>query len=154
MEFILELMPWIWGAVFVITLIIEFETADIDAIWFSTGALVTLIVDLFNPKLGLAWQLLIFIATTIVLLLTLGRWAKKRIRTKNISTNSDALVGREITILEDCNEFDRGSGAVNDIVWTTICQSGHSLKKGDHAIIVAIDGNKLVVKGKEKENNE
>ena len=149
MEFILELMPWIWGAIFVITLVIEFETSDIDAIWFSTGALVILIVDLINPKLDLVWQLLIFILTTVALLLTLGRWAKNRFRNKNVSTNADALVGREISILEDCNEFEKGSGNINDVVWTTICQSGHSLKKGDRAVIVAIDGNKLVVKGKE-----
>lgn len=149
MEFILELMPWIWGAVFIVTLVIEFQTADLDSIWFSVGALVALIVDLINPKIELVWQLAIFIVTTVVLLLTLGRWAKKRFQTKNISTNSDALVGKEIVILEACNEFDKGSGRINDVVWTTICQSGHSLQKGEHAVIVAIEGNKLIVKGKE-----
>ena len=81
----------------------------------------------------------------------MGKWAKKKFQTKNISTNADALVGREIVILEDCNEFDKGSGAINDVVWTTLCQSGHSLKKGEHAIVVAIDGNKLIVKRKENE---
>ena len=149
MDVILELMPWIWGAIFIVTLAIEFQTADLDSIWFSVGALVALIVNLINPRIELVWQLVIFIVTTVVLLLTLGRWAKKRFQTKNISTNSDALVGKEIIILENCNEFDKGSGRVNDIVWTTICQSGHSLQKGDHAIIVAIEGNKLIVKGKE-----
>ena len=150
MEVILNLMPWIWGIIFIVTLVIELETSDIDAIWFSVGALVTLIVILFFPQLGLIWQLLIFICTTVLLILTIGRWAKKRFRTKNISTNADALVGREILILEDCNEFDKGSGTINDVVWTTICQSGNSLKKGDHAIVVAIEGNKLIVKTKEE----
>ena len=150
MESMLEIMPWIWGIIFVVTLVIELESADMDALWFSIGALVTLIVDLFFPKLGIVWQLLIFIAITILLLLTIGRWAKKKFRTKHISTNADALVGKEIIILEDCNEFDKGSGTVNDVVWTTICQSGYSLKKGEHAIIVAIEGNKLIVKTKEE----
>lgn len=150
MEYMLEIMPWIWGIIFVVTLVIELESADMDALWFSIGALVTLIVDLFFPKLGIVWQLLIFIAITILLLLTIGRWAKKKFRTKHISTNADALVGKEIIILEDCNEFDKGSGTVNDVVWTTICQSGYSLKKGEHAIIVAIEGNKLIVKTKEE----
>ena len=150
MEAILNLMPWIWGAIFIITLVIELETADVDAIWFSVGSLVSLITLLIFPGLDLIWQLLIFIATTILLILTIGRWAKKRFRTKNISTNADALVGKEILILEDCNEFDKGSGTVNDIVWTTLCQSGNSLKKGDHAIVVAIEGNKLIVKAKEE----
>ena len=151
MEILLELMPWIWGAIFITTLVVEFETADIDAIWFSAGALVTLIVTLFVPSLALVWQLVIFIGVTVCLLLTLGRWAKRRFRVKNISTNADALVGKEIAILEDCNEFDKGSGRVNDVVWTVLCQSGNSLKKGEHAIIAAIDGNKLIVKRKENE---
>ena len=151
MEVILELMPWIWGTIFIITMVIEFETSDIDAIWFSLGSLVTLIVTLFAPNLPLVWQLAIFIGVTVILLLTMGKWAKKKFQTKNISTNADALVGREIVILEDCNEFDKGSGAINDVVWTTLCQSGHSLKKGEHAIVVAIDGNKLIVKRKENE---
>jgi membrane protein implicated in regulation of membrane protease activity len=146
-------MPWIWGVIFVITLIIELQSADLDAIWFSIGALVTLIVNLIFPKLSLVWQLLIFIIVTVILLLTIGKWVKKKFKSKNISTNSDALVGKEITILEDCNEFDKGSGTINDVIWTTICQSGHSLKKGDQAIIVAIEGNKLVVKEKESSNN-
>ncbi len=153
MESILEIMPWIWGGIFVVTLVIEFESSDLDALWFSIGALVSLIVDLFFPELGIVWQLLIFILTTVLLLFTLGRWAKKKFRTEHISTNADALVGKEILILEDCSEFDKGSGSVNDVVWTTICQSGYSLKKGDHAIIVAIEGNKLIVKNKEEEKN-
>ena len=153
MELLLNMTPWIWGAIFVITLLIEFQTSDLDAIWFSIGALVALIVNLICPDLALVWQLLIFISTTVVLLLTLGRWSKKRFRNKNVSTNADALVGKEITILEDCNEFDKGSGTINGVVWTTICQSGHTLKKNERAIIVAIDGNKLVIKRKENDDN-
>lgn len=154
MEFILNLMPWIWGCIAVATIIIELETSDLDAIWFSIGSIVALIVTLIWPNLALVWQLTIFISVTIVLLLTLGRWAKKKFRNKNISTNADALVGKELLILEDCNEFDKGSGLINGVVWTTICKSGHKLQKNDHAIIVAIDGNKLVVQRKENEENE
>lgn len=153
MDIILSLMPWIWGVIFVIAIIIEFETSDIDAIWFAFGSLVVLITSLIKPNLHLVWQLIIFIATTVVLLFTIGRIAKKRLRLKNISTNSDALVGKEIVILEDCNEFNKGSGNINDVIWTTICQPGSTLKKGDHAIVLAIEGNKLIVKKKENEEN-
>ena len=79
------------------------------------------------------------------------KYLTKKFRLKNISTNADALVGKEIAILEDCNEFDKGSGTINGVIWTTICQSGHSLKKDEHAIVVAIDGNKLIVKRKDNE---
>lgn len=152
METFLQLMPWIWGAIFVVTSLIELKAKDIDALWFSISALLLLIIDLIHPGLGLIWQLLIFISTTLVLILTVGRFAKKRAKNKNISIESDTLVGREITILEDCNEFEKGSGNIDDVVWITICQSGYTLRKGDLATIVAIDGNKLIVKTKENLN--
>lgn len=148
MEVILNLMPWIWGCLFVATIVIELKTADLVAIWFSIGSLLTLIISLIFPHLGLIYQLSIFIFSTILFIMTLGKWAKKKYRIKNISNNADLIVGKEITILEDCNEFDKGSGMIDDVVWITLCQSGNVLKKGEIGIVVAIDANKLIVKQK------
>ncbi len=148
MEQVLNLMPWIWGAIIVITLVIELFSADIDAIWFSAGAVVSLILSFFDVHIAI--QLAVFVVVTAVLLFTIGKWAKKMLMSKNISTNSDSLIGKEILILESANEFDKGSGVINDVVWTVICQAGVSVEKGKHAIIIAIDGNKLVVRSKEE----
>ena len=148
MEEILNLLPWIWGSIILITLVIELFSADIDAIWFSAGALVALILSFFDVHIAI--QLSSFVAVTALLLFTAGKWTKKLLMTKNISTNSDSLIGKEILILEPANEFVKGSGVINDIVWTVICQAGISVEKGKHAIIIAIDGNKLVVKNKEE----
>ena len=141
-------MPLIWGAIIISTIIIEVFSADIDAIWFSAGALIALILSFF--KIHIAIQLSVFIVITALLLFTVGKWAKKFFMSKNISTNSDSLIGKEILILEDANEFDKGSGVINDIVWTVICLAGVKVEKGSHAIIMAIDGNKIVVKNKEE----
>lgn len=148
MEEILTLMPWIWGTIILTTIIIELFSADIDAIWFSAGAAVALVLSFFEVHIAI--QLSVFVAITASLLFTVGRWAKKFLMNKNISTNSDSLIGREILILDSANEFDKGSGVINDVVWTVICQAGISVEKGSHAVIIAIDGNKLVVRNKEE----
>lgn len=148
MEEILILLPWIWGVIILATILIELFTTDIDAIWFSAGATIALVLSFFN--IHIAIQLSAFIVVTSILLFTVGKWAKKFTMAKNISTNSDALIGREILILESANEFDKGSGVINDVIWTVICQAGIRVEKGKHAIIMAIDGNKLVVKNKEE----
>lgn len=148
MEQVLELMPWIWGAIIIMTIVIELFSADVDAIWFSAGAAIALVLSFFDVPVAI--QLSVFVVVTASLLFTIGRWAKKALMIKNISTNSDSLIGREILILESANEFDKGSGVINDVVWTVVCQAGISVEKGKHAIIVAIDGNKLVVKNKEE----
>lgn len=148
MEQVLDLMPWVWGLIILSTIIIELLSADIDAIWFSAGALVALVLSFF--EIHIAIQLAAFVVVTTILLFTAGKWTKKIMMTKNISTNSDALIGKEILILESANEFDKGSGVINDVVWTVICQAGIKVEKGKHAVIAAIDGNKLVVKNKEE----
>lgn len=146
MEQIIILMPWIWAAITIITIIIELFSSDIDALWFTAGSVVAFILSLFD--LHIAIQLSAFVVITAVLLFTVGRLAKKAIMAKNISANSDSLIGKEILILESANEFDNGSGVISDIVWTITCQAGVKVEKGTHAIIIAIDGNKLVVTNK------
>lgn len=148
MEQLLELMPWIWAGIIVVTIIIELFSSDIDALWFSIGAVVSLVLSFF--KFHITIQLSAFLFVTVILLFTIGKIAKKLLLTKNISKNSDSLIGKEILILESANEFENGSGVINDIVWTVSCQAGIIVEKGKHAIIVAMDGNKLVVKNKEE----
>ena len=147
MEQILILMPWIWGFIVVVTLIIELFSTDIDSLWFSIGAATSLILSFF--KIHIAIQLGVFVTLTTLLLFTIGRMAKKRLIIKSIPQNSDSLIGKEILILDSANEFEDGSGVIDDIVWTVTCQAGNSVEKGKHAIICAIDENKLVVKNKE-----
>ena len=146
MEELLQFTPWIWGAIIVITLVIELFSSDIDALWFAFAAALSLILSLFDIHIAIQLSVFIIVATT--LLFSLGRWAKKRSMTKHITENSDSLIGKEILILESANEFDKGSGVIDDIVWTIVCQAGTAVEKGKHAIIIAIDENKLVVTNK------
>ena len=73
---------------------------------------------------------------------------KKVFLTQNIATNADSLIGRDVLVLEDVSENQKGSGMIGDIVWSLVCQKGEELPKGERAVIIAIDGNKLVVKKK------
>ena len=146
MEQILILMPWIWGVIVVTTTLITLFTKDIDAVWFAISATISLVFALFN--IPIEFQLSSFVLVTIGLLFTIGRYVKKYIMTKNIPMNSNSLIGKEILILETVNEFEKGSGVINDIVWTVSCQAGTTIEKGKHAIIMAIDENELVVTNK------
>lgn len=147
METILDLMPWIWGTIILLTIVIELITKDIESFWFTGGSIVALSLSLF--RLHIAIQLSAFIVVTILLIFTVGLWVRRLIMTKNIPANSDSLIGKEILVLEDVNEFEKGSGVINDVVWTITCQAGISIEKGQHAVIMAMDGNKLVVTTKE-----
>jgi len=136
-------MPWIWGIIIILTLLIELFTPDIDAIWFSVGALISLILAIFDVHVAI--QLSTFVSVTALLLFTIGRWIKKFIMSKNIPINSDSLIGKKILILESITEFKNGTGVIDNIIWNVSCQAGVTIEKGAYATILAIDENKLVV---------
>ena len=132
---LLEIMPWIWGAIVLITLIIELFSTDIDAIWFSIGAALSLFLSVF--KLNIILQLSTFIIFTSCLLFTVGKLVKRMLAKKDIKNTIDSL-----------DEFNKGSGVINDTVWTITCEANNYVEKGQHAIISGIKGNKLVVTNK------
>jgi membrane protein implicated in regulation of membrane protease activity len=146
MEILLEYAPFAWSAIFVITLIINLKVKDIDALWFTIGSAVTLIFSLIFRKLSVIYHLIVFVSVTIIPLLTLSKFIKRQNKLKSLQKSSDALIGKKIIVVEDCNEFNKGSGTIDNTIWNIICQPGYSLKKGDEAIIVAIDKHNLIVK--------
>lgn len=146
MEILLQYAPIVWAVLFVITLIIYFKVKDIDALWFVIASVVTLIFSLLFRKLSVIYHLIIFVALTVIPLLTLSKFIKRQNKLKGLQQASDALIGKKIIVAEDCNEFSKGSGTLDNTIWSITCQSGHSLKKGDEAVIVAIDKHDLVVK--------
>lgn len=143
---LLEIMPWIWGAIVLITLIIELFSTDIDAIWFSIGAALSLFLSIF--KLNIILQLSTFIIFTSCLLFTVGKLVKRMLAKKDIKNTIDSLVGKEVFVIENADEFNKGSGVINDTVWTLTCEADHYVEKGQHAIISGIKGNKLIVTSK------
>ena len=143
---LLEIMPWIWGAIVLITLIIELFSTDIDAIWFSIGAALSLFLSVF--KLNIILQLSTFIIFTSCLLFTVGKLVKRMLAKKDIKNTIDSLVGKELFVIENADEFNKGSGVINDTVWTITCEANNYVEKGQHAIISGIKGNKLVVTNK------
>ena len=56
-----------WGIIFVVTLIIELETADLVTIWFSLSALITLICGVIFLKP--LYQIVLFLVLSVVLIL-------------------------------------------------------------------------------------
>ncbi|HHU28618.1 TPA: NfeD family protein [bacterium] len=135
---------WVWLILILATLGLEIMTVDLISIWFSLGALVALILSVL--KVPLPFQIAAFIIVSIGLLATVGKWSRKMLKNKTISTNVDSLIGQEIVIIKGADHLTRGEGKVRDVVWTVVCEKGNKVEPGDIAIIERIDGNKLYVK--------
>ncbi len=92
---------FIWGAIFVGTVIAELETMQLISIWFSAGSLAAFFAAVFHmPPLG---QMVVFVAVSIVLLIATKPLLKKFKVGKMTPTNIDAEVGRDATVIEEIN---------------------------------------------------
>lgn len=143
----MEAYLWaVWLGVFVIALIVEAIGADLVSVWFAGGALIALILS-FIP--GVAWwiQLIVFFVISIALLLSLRPLTRKWMRGRIVKSNVDSLIGKKAVLLEKIDFVHRGEVAVGDVKWTAVGVDDNSkIEKGKTVVIVAVSGNKLIVK--------
>lgn len=146
-------MLWIWVAITVVTAIMEFVTVQMISIWFTAGALVALIAYAAGAEYWV--QIIVFVLVSLILLLSFRKIAMKWLlrNVKEHSTNSDALIGTVIKLIEDITIDTPGAAKVGDIVWTVVGSNGFTATAGEHVKVLTIDGNKLVVTSVEQEKS-
>lgn len=142
----LEYMVWFWLALFVVALIIEVVTADMISIWFALASIPSFIIALLEGHI--VWQIVSFIFFTAVLLLLTRPVVKKYLKTNEIKTNVDAMVGMTVTVIKDIRPDEVGRVIVRSIDWAAM--SKETILVGEHARVLDVDGNKLIVEKIEK----
>jgi len=130
-------MPAIWIGLIVIFLIVEGLTAGLVTIWFAVGALAALIAAMFHAPLWL--QLVWFFAVSIAAFAVTRPLVKKYINSRTQPTNADMLIGQECLVTED---IDNLAGRK---VWTARAQTDAPIPAGTAAIVLRIEGVKLIV---------
>lgn len=143
----MEQYMWIiWLALFVVMLVIEGAGPGLVSIWFSFGALIALLVS-FIP--GVAWwiELIVFVVVSLATLLALRPVVKRFYKRNNIRTNVDSFVGKRGYVIEDITFLKPGAIKIGDVSWTAIpIDKNAKILENEVIEVVAINGNKLVVK--------
>ena len=136
----------IWASVFVLSIILEAQTAEMVAIWFLPGALVSLVLAMCGVDLWI--QLVVFFISSAVLLVLAKTWLKKKLKklTNNEKTDTELLIGRSVKVVEDIdNLYERGAVKVNGQVWSArMVDDGVIAAEGEFVKVVSISGVKLI----------
>ena len=145
------IMFWVWIIILVLTVIFEILTTDLTSMWFSLGAFVALLLNLFVQD-NLWWlQIIIFAVVTTVSIIFFKPVLKKKIFNQKAKTNIDALINKTVMVVEPIALNSPGTIKTEGIEWTAISE-GDSFEPGDLVEIVSVSGNtftvrKLVKKG-------
>ena len=134
-------MVWFWLGLFVVALIIEIVSTDMISIWFALASIPSFIIALLNGHI--IWQIISFIIFTACLLLLTRPVVKKYLKTNEIKTNVDAIVGMIVTVVKEIRPNEIGRVVVRAIDWAAISKDAISV--GEHARVLDVDGNKLIV---------
>lgn len=147
MDALIPFMPWIWVAIIVITIIWELSTFDLNCLWFTIAATVSLVLSFFPEIFSPVIQIVVFALTALVLFFVLKKWAQKAMTVPDSHLNADSLVGKEVTVEEKIEAGKIGTVRVNGVVWSVMFEDKtESAEVGETLVVEAIKGNKLVVK--------
>lgn len=129
---------FIWGALFVILILVESATAQLVSIWFAVGSLAAMITSVFTDFLWI--QMLVFIIVSLILLLATRPFIKK-LRLRHEATNADSAVGQEgITIVEINNLMEEGRIKLQGLSWNARSETNQVIPIGTKVRVIRIEG--------------
>lgn len=132
-----------WAIVLIVTIVLEICTMQLTSIWFSLGALISMIVSLFNGSFPL--QLTIFIIIS-VLSLILTRPLIKKIKVKTQPTNHELNVGKIAIVIETINKANQtGRVSLDGVNWSAVTETFEPINVGSRVVVEKVDGAKLWV---------
>ena len=92
------------------------------------------------------WQIGAFAATSILLIIFTRPLVAKYLQKNESKTNVEALIGNIATVTKDILPDDRGEVKVKGQYWLAISTDNDEVKENSKVSILAIEGNKLIVK--------
>ena len=139
-------MPYVWIAVLAAALLAEALTADLIAIWFFPGALVSMVLAFCNAPVPV--QLLVFAAMSVALIFATRPLCKRFLKSKKTATNTDILIGETALVTEEiCNIKEQGEVKINGLRWSARAEDpDRTIAVGEQVEILEIKGVKLIVK--------
>ena len=134
----------VWLILLIAFVVVEALTVSLVSIWFAAGAVAALIVSGFTSS----WlvQFAVFAVVSAVALAATRPLVKKYINSRTQPTNADMLIGQECLVTEDIDNLaGRGAVSVGGKVWTARAQTDAPIPAGTAAIVLRIEGVKLIV---------
>lgn len=142
-----QYMVWIWLGILVGAIILEAITQDLVSIWFSVGALVSLVLSGIEM---VPWyvETIVFIVVSLTAVIGTRPLAKKLLNNAIRSTNIDEYVGKQVKVLKDITKFEDGEIRFHDVIYSACLleEETESILEGEIVEIVTFRGNKIVVK--------
>ena len=133
-----------WFIVAIIFGVGELMTTSLTLIWFSIGALVSMLLSPFIESVFI--QVMIFAFVSIVLLVIATKYLVDRDKNVKYNTNLQGIISQKGIVVQDIEPYEVGVVKLNGEEWSAISKDKVKIKKGSIVEVVQIEGVKLIVK--------
>ena len=142
-------MLWIWVIIIAASIFAEIATLGLTTIWFAGGAGVALGTAIAGG--GIWLQIILFIIVSVVLMVLIRPYAKKRFNTKRTATNVDSILGQTGIVLKEIDNLQsQGLVKIGGQEWTArSMDSSETIGAGEEVVVDRIEGVKVIVRKKE-----
>ena len=137
----------IWVAVFAVMVIIEAATLGLVTVWGAISALIMAFIA--QTGLAIGWQILIFLAITLLLLLTTRPIVVKKLKVGRTRTNVDTLLGEDVIVTKAVKRFEKGEAkSRNGVIWAVTASDESEIEEGAVCTVKEVQGNTLTIEKK------
>lgn len=138
-----------WLVLFVILLVIEIFTMGLTTIWFAGGAVLAFIMAYVG--FGAPGQIIVFLLSSIILLVLTRPIAVKFFNKERQRTNAESLIGQKAIVIERIDTLHGvGRAEVNGMEWSAKTDDLEAvIEVGEIVKIDGIQGVKLIVRKEE-----
>jgi len=144
-----DIMTAIWLGALVVFGIAEAATAGLVSIWFVGGSAVAMLTAAFGAPLWVQFALFLLVS---VALLIATRPLARRMREKVVPTNADRVLHHTARVTETVdNAQPTGAVYIDGKTWTARSEDGSVIAKDQTVEVVRMEGVKLFVMPKKKE---
>ena len=147
------IMIIIWAAIFLITLIAEISTEALVSIWFMIGAIVAGALT-YVPSMPWWGEVIVFIGVSLISFLLIRPHVTDKLKKIKSRTNVDSLIGKKGVVIKKIGDLEKGEVKINNVIWNAIKRENEKeIEEGTIIEVISIQGNKLLVKMTQKEEN-
>ena len=146
------MMQYVWLTLLILFVIAECATVGLISIWFAGGSLVAMFLAMAGAPWG--WQVAVCLIVSLLLLIITRPIAVRHFNNKKAKTNYQSVIGEVVRITEAVDNFQQTGAAFADGKdWTVrAAEDSVTIAKGEAAVVVAVEGVKLIVKPCERED--
>ncbi|SDA18855.1 Membrane protein implicated in regulation of membrane protease activity [Ruminococcus sp. YE71] len=139
--------PYVFGWFIAFLMFLVAEAATLHAlvsIWFAIAAVLAMIAAVAG--LAFIWQLLIFVAASVVLLFATKSIVKRIRESRTSDPTEDYDIGKTAIVIEGIdNEQGLGRVKLDGVDWAARSADGGEINEGAVVTVRKIDGSKLIV---------